>query len=66
MQIRGTIGSSRAWGFRCAGDFAFPGVEHWHGAAPATALTHIAILEHVAGTVVSWGPKVTDAEYGAR
>ena len=43
-----------------------PGVEHWHGAAPATAMTHIAIQEHVGGKIVDWGPKVTDAEYGPR
>ena len=43
-----------------------PGVEHWHGAAPATAMTHIAIQEHAGGTVVAWGRQVSDAEYGAR
>jgi quercetin dioxygenase-like cupin family protein len=43
-----------------------PDVEHWHGAAPATMMAHIAIQEHAGGKVVEWGQKVTDAEYGAR
>ncbi len=43
-----------------------PGVEHWHGAAPTTAMTHIAILEHSNRKVVDWGRHVTDAEYGSR
>ena len=42
-----------------------PGVEHWHGASPTTAMTHIAIYEHVNGNVVTWLEHVTDAEYGA-
>ena len=43
-----------------------PGVEHWHGAAPAEAMTHVAIHEHANGKVVDWGRQVTDAEYTAR
>ena len=37
------------------------GEEHWHGAAPGHAMTHLSITE---GSLV-WGPQVTDAEYGA-
>ena len=50
-----------------AGDVVWtaPGVEHWHGAAPATAMTHIAILEHVNGNVVRWLEHVSDAQYSA-
>ncbi|MEJ2761518.1 MAG: cupin domain-containing protein [Gammaproteobacteria bacterium] len=40
-----------------------PGEKHWHGAAPNTAMTHIAIQEALDGTVVNWLEKVTDAEY---
>lgn len=29
-----------------------PGVRHWHGAAPTTALTHLAIQEHFDGKAV--------------
>ena len=43
-----------------------PGVRHWHGATPATAMTHIAIAEALDGKVVDWMEHVTDAEYRAR
>ncbi|KSV76865.1 MULTISPECIES: cupin domain-containing protein [Sinorhizobium/Ensifer group] len=42
-----------------------PGEKHWHGAAPTTALTHIAIQETLDGKAVDWMEKVTDAQYGA-
>jgi quercetin dioxygenase-like cupin family protein len=40
-----------------------PGLKHWHGAAPTTAMTHIAIHESLNGKVVDWLEKVTDAQY---
>ena len=40
-----------------------PGVRHWHGAAPTTAMTHIAIQEALDGKVVDWMEKVTDEQY---
>ena len=40
-----------------------PGVEHWHGAAPSTAMSHTAIQETLNETNVAWGAKVTDQEY---
>jgi quercetin dioxygenase-like cupin family protein len=40
-----------------------PGEKHWHGAAPATAMTHIAIQEQLDGKVVDWLEKVTDEQY---
>jgi len=40
-----------------------PGVRHWHGASPRTAVTHIAVQEAVNGANVEWLEKVTDAEY---
>lgn len=42
-----------------------PGEKHWHGAAPTTAMTHIAIQEAVDGTSVDWLEHVTDEQYGA-
>jgi quercetin dioxygenase-like cupin family protein len=42
-----------------------PGEKHWHGAAPATAMTHIAIQEELDGKVVDWMEKVSDEQYGA-
>ena len=41
-----------------------PGEKHWHGAAPTTAMTHIAIQEALDGKAVEWLEKVSDAEYG--
>lgn len=41
-----------------------PGVKHWHGAAPTTAMTHIAIQEAVEGKNVEWMEKVSDEQYG--
>jgi quercetin dioxygenase-like cupin family protein len=41
-----------------------PGEKHWHGASPATAMTHIAIQESLDGKVVEWMEKVSDAQYG--
>jgi quercetin dioxygenase-like cupin family protein len=40
-----------------------PGEKHWHGAAPTTAMTHIAIHEQLDGKVVDWMEKVSDQEY---
>jgi quercetin dioxygenase-like cupin family protein len=42
-----------------------PGEKHWHGASPATAMTHIAIHEALDGRAVDWLEHVTDAQYGA-
>jgi quercetin dioxygenase-like cupin family protein len=40
-----------------------PGQKHWHGAAPTTAMTHIAIQEQLDGKVVDWLEKVSDEQY---
>lgn len=40
-----------------------PGVKHWHGAAPTTAVTHIAIQDAVDGRNVEWLDKVSDEQY---
>lgn len=40
-----------------------PGEKHWHGAAPNTAMTHIAIAESLDGKVVEWMEKVSDEQY---
>ena len=42
----------------------FPaGEKHWHGAAPTTAMTHIAIQEDLEGKAVDWMEKVSDEQY---
>ena len=43
-----------------------PGLKHWHGAGPTTAMTHIAVQEQMNGKVVDWMEKVTDEQYGQR
>lgn len=42
-----------------------PGVKHWHGAAPGTAMTHLAVTGTVDGQNVNWMEKVTDAQYAS-
>ncbi|WP_444459805.1 (R)-mandelonitrile lyase [Rhodobacter capsulatus] len=42
-----------------------PEERHWHGAAPDTAMSHIALQEVKDGQVVTWMEHVTDADYGA-
>ena len=36
---------------------------HWHGAGPATAMTHIAFQETIDGVSVVWQEHVTDEDY---
>ena len=40
-----------------------PGVRHWHGATPTTAMTHIAIQARRDGRAVDWMEKVSDEQY---
>src|SRR5665213_837046 len=42
-----------------------PGDKHWHGAAPTTSMTHIAIQEQLDGKAVDWMEKVSDEQYQA-
>jgi quercetin dioxygenase-like cupin family protein len=42
-----------------------PGEKHWHGATPATAMTHIAIQEKLDGKVVDWMEHVSEEQYRA-
>ena len=48
-----------------AGDVIWcpPNHKHWHGAAPTTGMTHIAIQEHLNGKNVEWMEKVSDEQY---
>ncbi|PAW74810.1 MAG: cupin [Opitutia bacterium Tous-C4FEB] len=66
-----TAGSGRAqrWGGPIEeihpGDVVWfpPGEKHWHGASPTSAMTHLAIQEHLDGKAVDWMAPVTDLEY---
>jgi quercetin dioxygenase-like cupin family protein len=40
-----------------------PGVKHWHGGAPTTGMSHIAIGEALDGKTVDWMEQVTDEQY---
>lgn len=40
-----------------------PGVKHWHGAAPHSAMMHLAVTGSVDGKNVEWLEKVSDTQY---
>ena len=40
-----------------------PGLKHWHGATPTTAMSHVAIQESLNGSPVTWMEKVSDEQY---
>jgi quercetin dioxygenase-like cupin family protein len=48
-----------------AGDVVWcpPGVRHWHGATPETAMAHIAIQEAQNGSPVTWMEHVSETDY---
>jgi quercetin dioxygenase-like cupin family protein len=43
-----------------------PGVKHWHGASPTTAMTHLVITGMKNGKNVEWMEKVTDTQYSGK
>ena len=43
-----------------------PGVKHWHGAGPTTAMTHLAVTGNQGGKNVKWMETVSDEQYNAR
>jgi len=40
-----------------------PGEKHWHGAAPNSAMTHVAMHEVLNGKAVGWMEKVSEEQY---
>jgi quercetin dioxygenase-like cupin family protein len=40
-----------------------PGEKHWHGAAPTTAMTHIAIVERTDENSTTWMEHVSGEQY---
>ena len=50
-----------------AGDVIWfpPGEKHWHGAAPTTAMVHIAMQEALDGKHIDWLEPVTQEQYTA-
>lgn len=71
LVVTAGCGRARRWGGPIEeirpGDVVWfpPGEKHWHGAAPATAMTHIAIQERLDGKTVAWLEHVTDEQYDA-
>ena len=71
LAIVSGLGHVQTWGGPVrvvrAGDTVWipPGEKHWHGAAPTTAMTHIAIQEQLDGKAVDWMEKVSDEQYRA-
>jgi quercetin dioxygenase-like cupin family protein len=69
LVVTAGVGWVQQWGGRTQemrpGDVVSipPGVKHWHGATPTTAMAHIAIQEAIEGKVVDWMEHVTDEQY---
>jgi quercetin dioxygenase-like cupin family protein len=72
LLVTNGVGLTQEWGKPVQeirpGDVVWcpPGIKHWHGAAPATAMTHIAVTGTVDGKNVEWMEQVSDAQYNAR
>ncbi|WP_369936963.1 cupin domain-containing protein [Xanthomonas tesorieronis] len=72
LVVTSGVGRTQQWGGPVEeirpGDVIWcpPGIKHWHGAAPNTAMTHLAITGMEDGKNVQWMEKVTDDQYLAR
>ena len=66
------VGRTQEWGKPLQeirpGDVVYcpPGVKHWHGASPTTAMTHTSIAGTLDGKNVNWMEKVSDAQYAGQ
>jgi 4-carboxymuconolactone decarboxylase len=71
LVVTAGVGRTAEWGGSAreikAGDTVWcpPGVKHWHGASPTTAMAHLALTGTVNDKAVEWMEKVTDAQYNA-
>jgi quercetin dioxygenase-like cupin family protein len=69
LHVLSGLGRAQTWGGDIVeirpGDTIWipPGEKHWHGAAPGTAMSHLAIQEVDEGGYVDWMEPVTDAQY---
>jgi quercetin dioxygenase-like cupin family protein len=65
------VGRAQTWGGAVreihAGDVIWfpPGEKHWHGAAPTTAMVHVAMQEALDGRAVDLMEQVTQEQYTA-
>jgi 4-carboxymuconolactone decarboxylase len=71
LVVTAGTGRTQQWGGPVeqirAGDVLWcpPGVKHWHGAAPNSVMTHLALTGAGDGGNVTWLEKVSDDQYGA-
>jgi quercetin dioxygenase-like cupin family protein len=69
LVVTGGCGRAQRWGGPVEeirpGDVVWfaPGEKHWHGAAPTTSMSHIAIQEQQGGETATWMEKVSDEQY---
>lgn len=72
LVVTAGIGRTAVWGGPVveikAGDAVWcpPGVKHWHGAAPDSAMTHLALSGVRDGRSVEWLEPVSNAQYEGR
>ena len=72
LLVTSGVGRTGEWGGKVeeikTGDVIWcpPKIKHWHGAAPTTAMTHIAITGTLNGKNVIWMEKVTDEQYNGK
>lgn len=70
LVVSSGVGLTQEWGKPIQvvrpGDVVWcpPGVKHWHGAAPTTAMSHIAVTATLNGQNVDWMEKVSNEQYG--
>ena len=68
LLVTAGFGRAQRWGgpieeIRPGDVVCFPaGEKHWHGAAPTTAMTHIAIQEQLDGKAVDWLEHVSEEQ----
>lgn len=69
LLVTAGLGLAQSWGGPVLmirpGDTVWfaPGEKHWHGAAPANAMTHLAMQEALDGSAVTWLEHVSDDDY---
>jgi quercetin dioxygenase-like cupin family protein len=72
LVVTSGVGLTQEWGKQVqvirAGDVIAcpPGVKHWHGATPTTAMTHLAVTGTKDGKNANWMEKVSDEQYNTR
>jgi len=72
LVVQSGVGLTQEWGQPVQvirpGDVVWcpPNVKHWHGAAPTTAMTHLAVTGTHDGKNVNWMEKVSDEQYNTR